>query len=153
MSITLRQARYDDAFLLHTWRNEPTTYTQCRVAAPVSWPEHIAWLQRVLADENRYLYIAELDEIAPVGVVRLDKLQDKLFEINVTIPSVYRGRGYGSIIIDTAINNLLKIYKSVRVIAYIKADNVASVRAFEKAGFRLTDSDAERMLFECESSS
>jgi RimJ/RimL family protein N-acetyltransferase len=125
----LRPATSDDARLLYDWRNDPGTRQSSFSTDPVSWEEHRAWVDRAVADPRRVLYIAE-DEHGPVGTVRLD-LDPAPPTISVTVAPGRRGQGHASRLIAAVAER-----HGPPIVALIKPGNDASVRAFERAGFR-----------------
>jgi RimJ/RimL family protein N-acetyltransferase len=56
--------------------------------------------------------------------------------ISVVVDSEKRGRGYGTELIKNGTDRYIQTTEVPRVDAYIKKDNEASVRAFEKAGYQ-----------------
>jgi RimJ/RimL family protein N-acetyltransferase len=125
----LRSATRDDARLLFVWRNDPATRESSFSTQPVSWDDHRAWLDRVVDDPHRALYVAE-DERGPVGTVRMD-LDPEPATISVTVAPDRRGEGQASRLIAAAAE-----HHHPPIVALIKPGNDASVRAFERAGFR-----------------
>lgn len=69
--LSVRDATPDDAALMFAWRNHPATRGVSRDPAPIAWDDHVAWVERVVADADRTLLIAVVGTI-PVGVVRFD---------------------------------------------------------------------------------
>ncbi len=49
-SIALRRAALDDARRLLDWRNDDSVRLVSLNSAPIAWSDHLAWLQRKLAD-------------------------------------------------------------------------------------------------------
>ena len=70
------------------------------------------------------------------GQVRFDiKPMDNVAVIGISLKKDIRGIGLSPFIIDKAVNELLKI-KSIKLIeAYIKDENISSIKSFEKAKF------------------
>ena len=69
--LQLRLATIGDAGVLLKWRNNSANREASHNTALINEDEHILWLKRILASENRKLYVAEIDGI-PVGTVRVD---------------------------------------------------------------------------------
>ncbi|MFN3648003.1 MAG: GNAT family N-acetyltransferase [Armatimonadota bacterium] len=130
----LRGATADDAELLWQWTNDPAVRASSFSSAPIPWEEHVRWLDGVLANPDRVLWIAEGDLREPVGQVRFDRVGDHVV-ISVSLASTCRGRGYGPALIGAACSKYRLSVAPVEVVAYIKDENAASVRAFERAGF------------------
>jgi spore coat polysaccharide biosynthesis predicted glycosyltransferase SpsG/RimJ/RimL family protein N-acetyltransferase len=129
-----RPARAADADLLLAWRNDAAVRAVSHTTHEVAPAEHAAWLARVLADPDRTLLVVERDG-APVGTVRFDRQGDEA-TLSVTIAPEQRGRGVGvQAIRESTELELAARPELARVVALVKAENTASQRAFERAGY------------------
>jgi RimJ/RimL family protein N-acetyltransferase len=133
----LRPATGADAELLLAWRNDPDTVAWSRSPDPVSRPEHVRWLEAVLADPARRLLIAEAD--GPVGTVRFDRDGDA-WEVSITVAPSCRGRGLAAPILTAAEATL---DDDTALVAWIHRDNKPSLALFERAGYLRDSADAE----------
>jgi RimJ/RimL family protein N-acetyltransferase len=129
----LRPANASDAELLRAWRNDAVTRAASRSTAEVGEAEHLAWLGGVLTDPSRLLLVAEHDG-RPIGQVRLDAA-GKRWEINVSLSPDARGRGFGAALIRRGVERLRAQGGQGPVEAWIRAENLPSLRAFRRAGF------------------
>lgn len=102
---------------------------------PVTWEGHVDWFRRKMADPNCLIVILSDKAGSPVGQVRFDVGSEKSAEMDISIASECRGRGLGAEVIRLACDYLGRERSVSEVVAYIKPDNVPSLRAFEKAGF------------------
>lgn len=142
--ITLRRATMDDAITLYAWRNDSTTRAMFRNSGEVSWREHRAWLRDVFEDLNRILWVAERDSIL-VGTARLDRNGDEV-EVSVTVAPEARGDGVGTEIIRQATAAGLHMPGVNCVVARIKIENTASIRAFAKVGYTEENRTVEEVV-------
>ncbi len=133
-AVELRPARREDAQLLFDWRNDPQTRAGSRNRGEVTWDEHVGWLERVLADPQVALMVAESKQ-RPVGQVRFDGTDAPEVEISVSIDPGQRGRGLGKAVIGAGVAWLAQHHPDAVVVAEIRPDNDASLRAFERSGF------------------
>jgi RimJ/RimL family protein N-acetyltransferase len=113
--------------VLLEWRNNPSTREASHNTALISKDEHIQWLKRILANENRKLYVAEKDGV-PVGTVRVDS-EALGYELSWTVSPTMRGSGIGKAMVSRLAKG---IPESIR--AEIKTGNIASIRIAEEAG-------------------
>lgn len=132
----IREATSADAALLYEWRNDPSVRAHSFDARPLDWETHVRWLDACLADPDRLMRIAMEDE-RPIGVFRLDRLAEDLVVISVTLAASERGKGAGPRMLRLAAEACKARFGDARIEARIKGDNVRSLRAFSKAGFRL----------------
>lgn len=135
--LTYRPATAGDADLLRGWRNDPVTREMSRSPDVVGPEEHRAWLRETLADPCRTLLVVERDGL-PVGTLRFDRDGPRA-EVSVALESGERGGGLGTQAIAEATELQLAAWPELEVVtAEVQRRNVASLRAFERAGYRMT---------------
>lgn len=140
-ALEFRAATMADSELLFVWRNDPHAYQNFFSAKPVTKPEHLEWLTKTLDNYNRYLFII-LHQGQPIGQVRFD-VNEESAEISITLAPDQRGQGLGVKTIIEATEYFLNQVPGLRtIIAVIKADNQASLKAFAKAGYKLKNTDS-----------
>lgn len=131
--LALRTATRDDADRLLGWRNDPETRASSFDGKAVTREGHLAWLQATLANSDRALLIATLDADAPVGVLRLDR-QGRTATISVTVAPEARGHGLSVPLIRAGLRTA-GVLGCDLVDAFIRPENLPSLRAFSSAGF------------------
>lgn len=136
----LRPATGDDARLLFEWANDPQTRAASFNSDPIAWDTHVDWLQRRLNDRDTRIWIGEVDG-DPVGQVRFQRDGGE-WEISVVVAPDARGNGHAASLIAAGTREL-----GEPIVARIKPANEASIRAFEKAGYRLVD-DGDPLVYE-----
>ncbi len=129
-TLIFRKATLHDAELLLFWRNDAETRENSLNGQIVSLSEHLAWLEKTLADPNRQLFICEKTG-HPVGTVRIDRLDNDSCELSWTVSPQFRGRGIGSAMVKKAAQTV-----SGRLIAKIKCEASSSQQVALRAGFK-----------------
>lgn len=132
--IRLRRVREDDCKLLWEWANDPVTRSVSFRPDPIPWDQHVQWFKSKISDPNCAFFIAVNTEDIPVGQVRHD-IDGNEAVISVSMDEKFRGKGYGSIIIQCASQRLFNISHVITIHAYMKQGNDASMRAFMKSGY------------------
>ena len=133
----LRPARLADAYFLLRVRNDPETRRQSLSTGAVSADRHREWLESVLLSTRRLLFVGEA-EGQPIGYVRLDlNAGTSEAEVSVALAPEARGRGLGGKIIAAAVAEGRE-RGIVSFMARVRPDNLASLSAFEGAGFAVT---------------
>jgi RimJ/RimL family protein N-acetyltransferase len=129
--VILRRATKEDADLLLTWRNDPTTLEHCGSTGVVAQAEHMQWLLRKLDPERldlfiSGLYIAEVDGKA-VGRGSIDPGQARAV-LSYTIDSAERGNGKGTELVRLLVAEAHRMgYRET--VCVIKRPNTGSVIA------------------------
>lgn len=128
--ITLHQAGWRDIYRLWRWRNDPETRRQFRYQGRVGFWTHLQWFRRLNPRHER-LFVAWLQDLIPIGTVRLDGDVQHPSTISVTLAPHYRGQGWSRAIIEAAVAE----NQGGAVFAQIRVGNQRSIRAFTSAGF------------------
>ena len=134
---TLRAAKKGDTRRVFEWANDPVTRAASFQSEPIQWKHHIRWFECSLESPKRYLFIAEYAGI-PTALLRFDRHGDgsdwSIATIGVNVSPSERGKGLGTELLrhGTALAGRLSIGC---IHAEIRSENVASRRAFEKAGY------------------
>ena len=133
--LALRPAVASDEGLLLEWRNEPETRRQSLQQAPVPPEQHARWFRDRLARPSECrIYIAEVDG-APIGQARIELTGEDRGEISVAVAAGSRDGGLGRTLIARATERAAAELGAGSVSAVVKKENVASLRAFEAAGY------------------
>ncbi len=133
--LTLRLASGDDAKLLWEWANDPETRKFSFSSAPIAWQTHQTWLASKLSNPSYFFRIALDASEVPIGYIRCEKKENRGL-ISVSVSPLMRREGYGSRIIQLATQVIFKEMNVEMIHAYIKKENQASQKTFEKAGFQ-----------------
>lgn len=130
MDISIRKISKNDLMLLYTWANDPLIREMSFNQAFIPLETHKEWFSKVLLSSEIHLFVVEdTQNHSPVGLIRIDADG----EIGISISKEYRGLGISSKIIELGIKNGSHHPK---LIAHIKPNNIPSIKAFEKVGFR-----------------
>ncbi len=130
----LREVGEQDGHLLWHWANEPAVRAISLTTQPIPWERHIEWLATKLQDPACHFYLATDHTETPVGQIRLDQ-RGPSATVSVSVDARFRGKGYGSRLIELATQRLFTETDVSTIQAYIKEENKASQRTFERAGF------------------
>ena len=137
-ALRLREVTSDDACLLWRWANEPEVRAMAFDPDPIPWEDHQAWLTERLQRSETAFYVALNEAGEPWAQVRFDRHDDRpgRMEVSVSIDRAHRGRGVGGPLLVAASRRLVADHPDVHAIdARIKAENQASMKAFDRAGF------------------
>ena len=133
-NIILRLATISDAETVFEWRNDLETRKYSLDPRPLVYEEHRKWFKQSLKSHNRHLLIAEQDKL-PIGVIRYDTNELEA-EISIFLNPKLRSKGLGTQMLIMGadwIKEKLPQIKALR--AKVLTENIASTKAFEKAGF------------------
>ena len=129
--LRIRRAEMRDMKAVFDLSNDPVVRASSIRREPIPWESHMAWFAKALADPCLKFFVAETADGAFVGQVRF-ALVDGEWVVSVSVASAYRGQGLA----DEILRRGLDQAGLERATAFIYDTNRASLRAFEKAGFR-----------------
>jgi spore coat polysaccharide biosynthesis protein SpsF (cytidylyltransferase family)/RimJ/RimL family protein N-acetyltransferase len=135
--VTLRPATVADALALWRWRSDPQTRRASFDEADITLDHHRRWLDESLARPDRRIDIVLVDG-ADAGMVRLDLEGDRAV-VSINVAPEWRGRGVGPAALRAVARRALDELEPAVLVAKIKRENLASRRAFARAGFRVVE--------------
>lgn len=138
--VRLRAADAPDARFLFELRTDPDVASWSFRPTP-TWDEHVAWLDAVLPDPERRLFVVELGHV-PIGQVRIDDLGAER-EISVALVPSWRGRGLARPTIGAAVAS---VDDGCDVIARVRPGNSRSVASFAAVGFVCESTGADEIV-------
>jgi UDP-2,4-diacetamido-2,4,6-trideoxy-beta-L-altropyranose hydrolase len=144
--LRLRPVAADDCRLLWDWANDPEVRAASFASAPIRWETHVSWFDEKLGDSRTAgqkcrIFIAENEEGLAVGQIRFERRDDAGWDVGVSLRKDMRGRGLASELIDGGVRELVRCKEGSLIHAYVKPENVASVKAFERAHFERLGSE------------
>ena len=135
--MTLREATIRDSSQLFDLSNDPVVRKNSYNQDKIEWHQHLKWLKRKLLDKDHVFFVVTDNLNKFYGQVRFDidsKKEESI--INISLKKNIRGLGLSSFVIDKSIDDLLKIKRVKLIKAYIKEENISSIKSFERANFR-----------------
>ncbi len=133
--VFFRPASEEDCRDLWLWRNNSEVRKWSLSRERISYDKHREWFQSKLRDKRVNIYVFENKNGNKIGQVRFE-ITKNLAHININLNPKYIGQGFGKRIIRQATGLFFrKKHGIVEVIAEVLKENVASRRAFERAGY------------------
>ena len=132
--ISIRPCRQSDCEFLWNLRNEKSIRESVFNTDYVPYQKHRQWFGRKISDEKFHIFII-LKGGRRIGQVRLDLVGKGSAEIDIGVLEKERSKGFGSHALKPVYLYGLKYLHLKRIIAYVKKENVPSLRAFSKAHF------------------
>jgi spore coat polysaccharide biosynthesis predicted glycosyltransferase SpsG/L-amino acid N-acyltransferase YncA len=133
--LRLRPVRAEDCRLLFTWANDPVTRQASFTSNPIPWEDHQRWFKEKKKDPRHVLLLALDAEDNALGHVRFER-DGADAVLSITVAPEARGKGIGTEIVTLAVERLFRTTDARTVHAYVKPENHASAKLFQKAGFR-----------------
>lgn len=135
VAVRCRLVREADCLMTLEWANDPLCRQMGFGQKTISMEDHVVWFRNALASDTFRLIVVEgriADQWTPVGLVRMDRDG----EVSLSIAREFRGRRLAVSALRAAFEWIRSEWPITKLVAHIKPDNAASVRAFEAAGFQ-----------------
>lgn len=143
---SLQRATEDDSKHILSWRNDPKVRNHFFDSRRVSLAEHTRWYKKRLSDPDTAMYIARYGN-ERTGVIRFEKKKNAV-SVSVNVAPHLIGKGLGSEIIRLGTERYYAETKEASpVIVDIKSGNIASQKAFQKAGYCRKTTDKAKVTF------
>jgi UDP-2,4-diacetamido-2,4,6-trideoxy-beta-L-altropyranose hydrolase len=131
----IRDAEINDAHQILEWRNHPIVKKNCFTENEITLDTHLHWFKEKLKDRNSFIYILS-SKIENLGMIRFDII-DEIAKVSVMLGPNFLGKGLGTEIIRLGTDRFKKDGKAnIKVVAEVKTTNIASLKAFAKAGYK-----------------
>ena len=144
--IIIRKANQSDYEDILKWRNDERSrkmFFNSKIITPIM---HEAWFFEVLNNNNKVMYIGELDNYK-VGVCRFDFDKSRLVsEVSINMNPHLRGKGLGKLFLKSSIVKYIRNNKT-NLVAKVKSDNLASIKIFTHSGFEIIQDNDNKIYF------
>lgn len=135
LPISLRRVIPEDCDAIYAWRNDEETRRYIFNSEPITIEAHRRWFFSSLENMDRILLIGEING-KPVGVLRYDLSGDEAL-VSVYLVPGEGGHGVGSQLIRCGTQYMRRNHPRIKAVnAEIFRENIASLRAFESAGYK-----------------
>ena len=134
-TLNLRDVEPRDCRLLFKWANDRETRSASFSSDPISWDRHQAWFASKLNDTECAFFIAENSGGEPIGQARFE-LNGLEATISISLDVAHRGVGYGERLLSASADRLFAERGVNHFHAFVKPENAASSRTFERAGYK-----------------
>ena len=143
--IILRKATKEDCHDLWAWRNHPKVRKWHFNPRKIGYKTHIKWFEKKIRNGGARICIAENLKKEKLGQIRMEAGAGKSVYVTIDLNPQFFGRHIGARIIKMGTDAFMRENPNVGVMAAeICRKNIASQRAFEKAGYALSHSDIKK---------
>ncbi len=130
--VSFRKGTKEDMMLVYNWSNDPTVRQNSFNTDEISLINHEKWFNQKIKDDKTLFLIALFDN-QPAGVVRYEIKEDHTI-IGVLVAKNFRRKKLASSFLSESAKYYFKQHH-LPIFAYIKEENKASIKAFERASY------------------
>lgn len=131
--VSFREATSADSKLLFNWTNDALVRKQSYSSEKIEFESHDRWFRSKIEDVNQLFLIAKVGE-KEAGLVRYS-IEDNNAVVGISVSSEFRGMGLAPKFLSESAKYYFKT-NALPIFAYIKKENIASIKSFEKAGYK-----------------
>lgn len=134
--LQLRKAEFQDAKPIWELSNQPYVREYSINKSTIPWESHIEWFNSKLNDNN-YLMLVVLNSSGEfIGRISYQKNENSLV-VSICLSKVIQGKGESHRLLREADLLCFSHWNTLKPIkAEINPDNIASIKAFERAGYK-----------------
>ncbi|NLI10318.1 MAG: GNAT family N-acetyltransferase [Elusimicrobia bacterium] len=130
-NINIRKVKNGDVWDIYKISNDPLVRKNSFNSKKITKKEHANWFKNL--DKDKFFVAQYKDKI--VAQVRFKETKEGDI-ISISLDSEYRGFGLSDYILNETLSLYQKKFSKKKIIAYIKQENISSVKLFEKVGFK-----------------
>ena len=146
MELNVRPAQLGDAQRIWEIRNEPASRAVAASQEVIPLTQHIDWFNnKYFKQRGNFYFVGEVDGNV-IGYCRFD-LEGDHYLNSIAVASSMHGKGVGTILLGQAIEQL-KTGADKPIHAEIRKHNLASVKIFEKNGFKKVSENDQNFYYQ-----
>jgi RimJ/RimL family protein N-acetyltransferase len=135
--LRIRLATELDCKTIYNWQSAPNVRKFSRNPNIPSLSEHKNWFAKAINDPEIVIYICLVCDF-PIGMLRCDLNSKGKSEVSIIIDPNFQNKGLGY----QSLKELIRMSNiNQHFTAYIKTENIASIKIFEKVGFIKIDKE------------
>lgn len=134
MKVQLRKAEISDCDLLYRWANDKEVRQNSFNSKVIAYEAHVRWFYNKLADDNCNIYVYIVDG-KPAGQIRVE-YKEGYGIISYSLEDKYRHQGNGERMLKLMELEQKNVKDIKKLIGRVKNNNYASIRCFEKCGYK-----------------
>ena len=137
--VSLKRAKnFEDCVDLFKLHNEEENIKNSFSQKKEKFKNHLKWFKKKILAKNSYIYVFRLNNLC-VGHVRIDLIKQKVGLIDYSINKIFRGRGWGKLMLNRAMQVINKRNNISYFQAKVKKTNLKSIKIFRNLFFLSID--------------
>ena len=133
--LKLRPGALQDCEFVWELANDPDVRRVAFHQNKIPWNSHKKWFAAKINDPHSSIFLLTTAKKKLLGQIRFDTTNGET-EVDISIDQKFRGCGLGSYLISEGVKIFIKRNPQLKINAYVKDNNMASIQAFKKAGFK-----------------
>lgn len=143
-SLILRPADISDMQILFDWANSDIVRSMSLSTKKFSWETHKKWFEKCLRASTTEIFLGIDSNQFPIGQIRFDLVGNSQADVDVHTNPDWIGRGFGTQLIILGTQRFFAVSNVSSIRAIVLKNNIASIRAFQKAGYTITEEPTKK---------
>ena len=139
LAIYIRSLKREDALTSYKWRNNPLIWelTGSKPDIEITKEIELSWIDKILKRKNEKRFAICIEKTNQyIGNVQLTNIQNKKAEFHIFIGETkFWGKNIATIATNKVLNFADNDLKLKEVYLWVKKENIAAIRVYEKCGF------------------
>lgn len=116
---------------------------------PIQLEEHKNWFSSKINSEEDFFYVIKNNQTGKlIAYIRYEKIENDESVVSIAISPEFRGKNYGAKFLKQISLKIINEKQIKKINAYVKPENIESIKTFEKAGYTLVQNNSEKILLE-----
>ena len=133
-SSIIKAKNFNDCIDLFKLYNEEEVIKNSFTQKKISFKNHLNWFKKRILLQKSYIYIFRINNLC-VGQVRFDLIKKGKALIDYSISKIFRGRGWGKLMLAQAMHEVNKKKRLKYFKAKVKKNNYKSIKIFDSLFF------------------
>lgn len=143
----VRKVKKDDMKMVFELSNQEYVRKYSIKKEEINWLDHTNWFNKAINDSNLIFYIITNVGNEVIGQVRFEILEKNAI-VSISVAESILGKGYSQEILKKSLALLFEEMPTLnKVTAYIEDVNYASIKLFERVGFRLIERKSHLLMY------
>ncbi|AWG23039.1 hypothetical protein FFWV33_16660 [Flavobacterium faecale] len=134
-SLTLRLASLEDENITYDWASNKIVRQYAIQKEEIYFEDHKNWFSNKITAADCIYFIAEVNN-TPIGSIRFDINNIKEALLSFLLDPQFHGKGYGKIILEKGIEEVLKLKELYKIIGVVSIENIPSLKTFKSLEFQ-----------------
>lgn len=133
LNISFRKATKNDLLQVYNWSNNTLVRENSYNSMPLKLKDHSKWFLDIIKSKDTLFLIAMVNN-HPAGIVRYT-IKNGYSVVGIIVSEEYRGQKLASKFLLKGANKYFEKFETP-ILAFIKKENTASVKSFQKANYK-----------------
>lgn len=147
--LIIKEATLDDMIDVFNLSNDPLVRQNSFNPEKIKLEDHKDWYSNKINSENTFFYIIR-DQLTTelISYIRFEKEENDEYIVSIAISEKFRGKGLGSWFLKATSSEVINKKRINKINAFIKPENITSIKTFKKAGYVEIDNNSEKVRLE-----